>query len=192
MSTPQPLSVVLSARQDATPYLPFTVTYEGELYRVLKLHDVTADLQAKRDDYNPPRRTSCLKVDPDVIQWAPREGAPQPARQPLPELRVVEPQGIEEKEEMAETARLSKEESQELSAKGLKRCFKCHRDMPIAELNSGGFCRDGKACRAVKTAEWVAAGTATNPTALPSTASAPKRHYKKRKKGAIPIKRSLL
>jgi hypothetical protein len=47
-----------------------------------------------------------------------------------------------------QTNRISLAEASELKAKGLKRCWKCKRDMPIAELNSGGMCRDGKACAA--------------------------------------------
>jgi hypothetical protein len=206
------LSAMLDAAKfdENEPVLPFPATYDGERYMVKAIHFKTADLKAVRDGYVVTLRTETVMVDTDHVQWRAK-----PGKQPIPEvpaLRVVSPPH-EEKEAM--TTRISTTERQELAARGLKRCFKCKRDLPLAELNSGGFCRDGLTCRAIQAGQpadkaradgvqpkaFATGGVVgspmqiVEPAPLAELVTNAKRTYKKRKKGrrlangAVPISR---
>jgi hypothetical protein len=139
------LSAVLDEAKGKTPLLPFPATYDGEPYTARAIFGRSVEIQA-RDGYKVTLRQESVRVNPDHIHWA-TNGAPEPPEQQE-----------EKKEEMArphksqgkQTNRISLAEASALKAKGLKRCWKCKRDMPIADLNSGGMCRNGIDCAAAK------------------------------------------
>jgi hypothetical protein len=173
-----PLSAVLEAAKGKVPILPFLVIYDGERYTARALSGRSVDLQAARDGYRLTLRQESVRVNPTDIHWE-TNGATE----------VTEPQEQEEKnDEMPrphksqgkQTNRISLAEASELKAKGLKRCWKCKRDMPIADLNSGGMCRDGKACAAARGAVAIA-----NPVEVVVGEAGPETIVK------LPIKRSI-
>lgn len=78
-------------------------------------------------------------------------------REPSPRPKVV-------------LVRLSRADAEALRAQGLKRCFKCKRDMPIAEVNSAGYCRHSAGCKAARNASSDATSAVESPPAMSQAA----------------------
>lgn len=197
MSEELPLSFVLASNPSSVPVLPFLASYDGHVYTARELFGKTVLLQDKTG-YRVTLRQETVRVDPDRIQWEPRNGSAPPP----PTLAVVPDETPAPRNDVAR-----REEKEEMGIDSTPRtCRHCEKTKPAKEFDRAGiygaYCHECKplvkAARAAGPAGKVkvAAQVVAPPELLHTIDPPTKRAYKKRKKGkhaqGLPIKRSIV